>query len=155
MKFVGAHVSIAGGVAQAPLRAAALGARAFAMFTKNQRQWQAKPLREEEIAAFRENLAATGIVPEHILPHDGYLINPAHPEPDKWQKSLAAFIDEFVRCEQLGLKMLNFHPGSTLRKIDEAEALKKVAEAIITSRNSPSGVPRFTPEISISASPKV
>ncbi len=130
MKYVGAHVSAAGGVAQAPLRAREIGARAFALFTKNQRQWRAKPLDEKEISVFRDNVVKCGFAFEHILPHDSYLINVAHPEADKRRKSVAAFVDEFVRCEQLGLKMLNFHPGSTLRKISDDEGLKLVAEAI-------------------------
>ena len=130
MKYIGAHVSVAGGVSQAPLRAREIGARAFAMFTKNQRQWRSKALSEEEIGAFKANLKKCGFRPELVLPHDSYLINPAHPEAEKWHKSALALVDEFVRCEQLGLKMLNFHPGSTLKKISDEEGLKKVAEAI-------------------------
>ncbi len=140
MKFVGAHVSAAGGVEQAPLRAAAIGARAFALFTKNQRQWRAKALGACEIAAFKANLEQGGFTPERVLPHDGYLINPAHPENDKWEKSLAAFIDEFERCERLGLKLFNFHPGSTLNKISDEDGLKKVAEAINRVLDRTSGV---------------
>ncbi len=130
MKRVGAHVSIKGGVENAPLNAQAIGARAFAMFTKNQRQWQAKPLTEESIAAFRANLNAVDIAPEHVLPHDSYLINLGHPEAESLKKSREAFIDEMRRCEQLGLKLLNFHPGSHLRKISEDDCLMRVAESI-------------------------
>ncbi len=130
MKQVGAHVSIKGGVENAPLNAQAIGARAFAMFTKNQRQWQAKPLTEESITAFRANLNATGIAAEHVLPHDSYLINLGHPEAEPLKKSRDAFIDEMRRCEQLGLKLLNFHPGSHLRKISEDDCLMRVAESI-------------------------
>ena len=127
MKFVGAHVSAAGGVENAPLNAAKIGAKAFALFTKNQRQWRAKLLTQESIEAFKENLAKTGIEPKHILPHDSYLINLGHPEEEKRQKSLEAFIDEVKRCEELGLNKLNFHPGSHLKKISEEECLKRVA----------------------------
>jgi deoxyribonuclease-4 len=130
MKYIGAHVSAAGGVDKAPARAAAIGAQAFALFTKNQRQWQAKDLSETDIAKFKKNLAAYNFAPEHILPHDSYLINLAHPEPDKRQKSLKAFIDECRRCEQLGLNKLNFHPGSTLNKITEDEGLSLVAQSL-------------------------
>lgn len=130
MKYIGAHISIAGGVAKTPARAQAIGARAFAMFTKNQRQWRAKDLSATEIASFKENLERCGFTPEQILPHDSYLINLAHPEPDKRQKSLAAFIDECRRCEQLGLTQLNFHPGSTLKKISEEEGLELIAESL-------------------------
>ncbi|MCD6533808.1 MAG: deoxyribonuclease IV [Deltaproteobacteria bacterium] len=133
MKYIGAHVSAAGGVANAPLRAREIGAQAFAFFTKNQRQWHSKALSEEEIAAFKKNLADCGFKPEHILPHDSYLINLAHPEIDKRQKSLAAFIDELQRCEQLGLTKLNFHPGSTLKKISDEEGLSLVAQALNTA----------------------
>ena len=112
MKYIGAHVSIAGGVENAPVNAHALGATAFAMFTKNQRQWSAPPLSEESIAAFKANCAGFGYRPELILPHDTYLINLGNPDPDKRRNSLAAFIDEMERCRALGLVKLNFHPGS-------------------------------------------
>ena len=130
MKYVGAHVSARGGVENAPLNALEIGAHAFALFTKNQRQWKTKPLSEESIAAFRENLDKSGIKPEHVLPHDSYLINLGHPETEALEKSRAAFIDEMQRCEQLGLKLLNFHPGSHLGKISEDESLERVAESI-------------------------
>lgn len=130
MKRIGAHVSAAGGVENAPLNAAHIGAKAFALFTKNQRQWSAKPLTEESITAFKQNLAAVGIAPEHVLPHDSYLINLGHPEPEGLEKSRRAFIDEMLRCEQLGLKLLNFHPGAHLNKIDEQQSLDRVAESI-------------------------
>ena len=119
MKYVGAHVSISGGVENAPLNAAAIGAKAFAMFTKNQRQWKSAPLTEESIQAFQENCRANGFSPEHILPHDGYLINMGNPDPEKRKQSLEAFADEMSRCQQLGLDRLNFHPGSHLKLIAE------------------------------------
>ena len=130
MKFVGAHVSAAGGVFNAPLNAKEIGAKAFALFTKNQRQWRAKPLTEEAVKTFKENLKKVGIKPEHVLPHDSYLINLGSPEPEKRKKSLEAFIDEIERCYQLGLKFLNFHPGSHLRKISEEECLEIVADLV-------------------------
>ncbi|HET97440.1 MAG TPA: deoxyribonuclease IV [Desulfurivibrio alkaliphilus] len=130
MKYIGAHVSAAGGVQNAPLNAEAIGATAFALFTKNQRRWEAKPLAPAAIAAFRENLAAVGIAPEHVLPHDSYLINLGHPDPEGLAKSRDAFLDEMRRCEQLGLVMLNFHPGSHLRLISEEECLERVAASI-------------------------
>ena len=116
-KYVGAHVSASGGVQNAPLNAKKIGAKAFALFTKNQRQWKAKPLSLQAIDEFKINLKEAGIAPEHILPHDSYLINLGHPEEDKLEKSRDAFIDELKRCEELGLKLLNFHPGSHLQKI--------------------------------------
>ena len=132
-KFVGAHVSASGGVFNAPLNAMEIGAKAFALFTKNQRQWVAKPLDEETIAKFKENLAKSGILPKHILPHDSYLINLGHPEVEKLEKSRVAFIDELERCAQLGLDRLNFHPGSHLVKIakkdkENLEVLQAIEE---------------------------
>ena len=140
MKYIGAHVSAAGGVENAPLNAAEIGATAFAMFTKNQRQWQAKPLTQESIEAFRDNLAQVGIAPRFVLPHDSYLINLGHPEPAALKKSRAAFLDEMQRCEQLGLELLNFHPGSHLKKVSEEESLVLVAESINRALDSTRGV---------------
>lgn len=130
MKYVGAHVSASGGVENAPLNANAIGAKAFALFTKNQRQWQAKPLTEISIIGFKSNLAKVGIAPEHVLPHDSYLINLGHPDAEPLQKSRNAFLDEMQRCQQLGLKLLNFHPGSHLKKTSEEASLDLVAESI-------------------------
>ncbi len=128
MKYFGAHVSASGGVFNAPLNAKKIGAKSFALFVKNQRQWKAKPYDEKTIEKFKENLAEVGISPKHVLPHDSYLINLGHPEVEAREKSLNAFIDEVQRCEQLGLKLLNFHPGSHLRKISEEECLDLIAE---------------------------
>ncbi len=128
MKYVGAHVSSSGGVFNAPINAQKIGAKAFALFTKNQRQWKAKPLDDKTIEKFKENLEKVGISPKHILPHDSYLINLGHPEKEKREKSLNAFIDEVKRCELLGLDKLNFHPGSHLGKISEEECLDLIAE---------------------------
>ncbi len=130
MKFVGAHVSAAGGVFNAPLNAEKIGAKAFALFTKNQRQWKGKPLTEKEVEKFKENLKRVGILPEHVLPHDSYLINLGSPDGEKRRKSIEAFIDEVERCYLLGLKYLNFHPGSSLGKVKEEECLKMVADSI-------------------------
>jgi len=130
MKYIGGHVSAAGGVENAPLNAKAIGAKAFALFTKNQRQWFAKPLTEENINLFKENCEKERFSSEHILPHDSYLINLGHPESEKLIKSQKAFLDELQRCEQLGLKYLNFHPGSHLGQYSEDECLKNVSESI-------------------------
>lgn len=130
MKYVGAHVSAAGGIELAPARAAALGANAFALFTKNQRQWAAPALTDARIRAFREACDEHGFRPEQILPHDSYLINLGHPDDDALARSRAAFIDEMQRCEQLGLCYLNFHPGSHLQQMPEAESLARVSASI-------------------------
>ena len=130
-KFVGAHVSASGGVDNAPLNAMAIGAKAFALFIKNQRQWVAKPLETKTIDAFHKNLDDSGILPKHILPHDSYLINLGHPEVEKLEKSRDAFIDELERCRILGLDKLNFHPGSHLTKIPkkDPEYMDKLMQA--------------------------
>lgn len=129
-KFVGAHVSASGGVFNAVQNALDIGAKAFALFTKNQRQWAAKPLDDETVEKFKNALSASGILPRHILPHDSYLINLGHPEDEARTKSMDAFLDEVQRCEQLGLEKLNFHPGSHLGKISEDECLERIADAI-------------------------
>ena len=130
MKYIGAHVSIAGGVENAPLNAREIGAKAFAMFTKNQRQWYSKPLTKDNITLFRENIRKEDYKPEHIMPHDGYLINLGHPEPEKLERSRTAFLDEMQRCEQLGLPYLNFHPGSHLGQFSEEACLKTIADSV-------------------------
>ena len=140
MKRVGAHVSAGGGVENAPLNAHLIGAKAFALFTKNQRQWKAKPLTNDNIEKFRQNCEANGYLPEHVLPHDSYLINLGHPEKEGLEKSRDAFLDEMQRCEQLGLKMLNFHPGSHLKKIEEDACLERIAESINIALDKTKGV---------------
>jgi len=130
MKYIGAHVSAAGGVDQAVLRAVEIGANAFALFTKNQRQWNAKPLDDATVEAFRAACRRHGFGPGQILPHDSYLINLGHPEAEGLAKSRTAFVDEMQRCERLGIDLLNFHPGSHLKKISESECLARIAESI-------------------------
>jgi deoxyribonuclease IV len=138
--YVGAHVSATGGVENAPLNAAAIGANAFALFTKNQRRWEAKPLTPKSIEAFTANCAKHGFTPAQILPHDSYLINLGHPDTEALRKSRAAFIDEMQRCEQLGLKYLNFHPGSHLKEISEAQCLAAIAASINQALDQTEGV---------------
>ncbi len=140
MKRIGAHVSTSGGVENAPLNAAEIGATAFALFTKNQRQWTAKPLTAESITAFKKNCDDNEFAPECILPHDSYLINLGHPETEKLEKSRNAFIDEMQRCEQLGLDRLNFHPGSHLKQVSESECLSTIAESLNIALNQTTGV---------------
>jgi deoxyribonuclease-4 len=140
VKYLGAHVSAAGGADQAVHRAVEIGANAFALFTKNQRQWQGKPLTDEAIQAFRQACAEHRFAPEQILPHDSYLINLGHPEQEGLDKSRAAFLDEMQRCEQLGLTLLNFHPGSHLNKISESDCLKRIAESVNEALANTQGV---------------
>ncbi len=140
MKLIGAHVSASGGVENAPLNAATIGANAFALFTKNQRQWVSKPLTSESIDAFKKNCSDHGFEPGQILPHDSYLINLGHPEAEKLEKSREAFLDEMQRCEQLGLDRLNFHPGSHLKQVSESECLTTIAESLNVTLNKTKGV---------------
>jgi deoxyribonuclease IV len=130
MKLVGAHVSAAGGVENAPLNAAEIGANAFALFTKNQKQWFVSPLTKESIIEFIKNCEEGGFIKGSVLPHDSYLINLGHPDDEKLEKSRKAFLDEMRRCELLKLDRLNFHPGSHLREISEDDCLKRIAESI-------------------------
>lgn len=130
MKYVGAHVSTSGGVQNAPQHAWDIGAKAFALFTKNQRRWHAKPLTEEVIVAFKQECQRLNFKPGVILPHDSYLINLGHPEQAGLDKSRAAFIDELQRCRALGLPKLNFHPGSHLRQASIDDCIKSIAESI-------------------------
>ena len=139
-KYIGAHVSAAGGVENAPVNAHKIGATAFALFTKNQRQWKAKPLTDENIKKFKENCEKYGYKPGQILPHDSYLINLGHPEKEALQKSRDAFLDEMQRCEQLGIDRLNFHPGSHLNKISEKECLATIANSINLALEKTKGV---------------
>jgi deoxyribonuclease-4 len=140
MKFIGAHVSAGGGVENAPLNAKEIGANAFALFTKNQRQWVSPPLSAKSIDAFKANCGKFGFLPEMILPHDSYLINLGHPEDEPLAKSREAFLDEMQRCEQLGLKLLNFHPGSHLQKTEISKCLTTIAESINIALEKTKGV---------------
>ncbi len=139
MKNIGAHVSASGGVQNAPQNAKAIGADAFALFTKNQRQWTSAPLTAEGIAEFNKNCQGV-FGPAQILPHDSYLINLGHPEAEGLEKSREAFLDEMQRCEQLGLDRLNFHPGSHLKKCTEEECIATIAESINIALSKTSGV---------------
>lgn len=130
MKYIGPHVSASGGVENAPLNAKGVGATAFALFTKNQRQWNAAPLTAQSIELFKARCKEFGYTAAQILTHDSYLINLGNPDEDALEKSRIAFLDEMQRCEQLGLTLLNFHPGSSLGKITEEECLTLIAESI-------------------------
>ncbi|MBO4530183.1 MAG: deoxyribonuclease IV [Paludibacteraceae bacterium] len=140
MKFVGAHVSASGGVENAPINAKAIGAKAFALFTKNQRQWHSTPLTGSSIEAFKKNCLDAGISADHILPHDSYLINLGHPSDEGLEKSRSSFLEEMQRCEQLGLKLLNFHPGSSLKEITTEQCLSRIAESINITLDKTKGV---------------
>lgn len=140
MKFIGAHVSASNGVSQAPINAHAIGADAFALFTRNPSRWTSKPISDKEAEAFKENCAKYGYTPSQILPHDSYLINLGAPEAEKLEKSREAFLDEMQRCEQLGLTLLNFHPGSHLKMMPVDDCLDLIATSINITLEKTSGV---------------
>ena len=140
MKKIGAHVSAAGGIFNAPKNANLINANAFAFFTKNQRQWAAKSLNNEDIDLFKKNCDLYKINLDHIIPHDSYLINLGHPDKEKLKKSRNAFNIEMKRCEEIGLKLLNFHPGSHLNMISEDKCLNLISESINISLDNTYGV---------------
>ena len=140
MKKIGPHVSASGGVQNAPVNAMAVGASAFALFTKNQRQWFSSPLQQTEIEQFKAKVAESGISTRYILPHDSYLINLGSPDTDGLEKSRQSFIEEMQRCEQLGLTMLNFHPGSHLKQITPEVCMDRISESINMALDRTSGV---------------
>lgn len=140
MKYIGAHVSVSGGVWKAPLEAKAIGAKAFALFTGFSNRWVSKAISEKDAEQFKANCEAGGFTPDVILPHDNFLINLGSPEEEKLEKSRKSFLDEMHRCEQLGLTMLNFHPGSHLNALPEDECLDRIAESINITLDQTNGV---------------
>ena len=140
MKYFGAHVSASGGVENAVKNAKDIGATAFALFTKNQRQWIAPKLTTEQIAIFKEAMAEAGFSAAQVLPHDSYLINLGHPDQEGLEKSRESFFEEMQRCELLGLDRLNFHPGSHLKRISEEGSLDRIAESINMALERTKGV---------------
>ena len=140
MKYIGAHVSAAGGVENAPINAKNIGANAFALFTKNQKQWIAPPLSEKSIELFKQRVEEFGFLPENILPHDSYIINLGSPDPEGLEKSRDSFVIEMHRCEQLGLKKLNFHPGAHLKRISEEDCISVIATSINIALEKTNGV---------------
>lgn len=140
MKYIGAHVSVAGGVWNAPESANLIGAKAFALFTGSSSRWISKPPTDEEAQLFKDNCKLYGFTPEVILPHDNFLINLGSPDPKKLHLSKKSFKDDILRCEKLGLKYLNFHPGSHVNEISEEECLDKIAESLNEILDKTTGV---------------
>jgi deoxyribonuclease-4 len=130
MHYIGAHVSAAGGAHKAVENAVAIGANAFALFTKNQKQWKAAPLTEEQITLFKDAMREGGFKAEQVLPHNGYLINLGNPDAEKRRQSIDSFMDEIERTYQFGLDRINFHPGAHLKKVDPQISMKYIAEGI-------------------------
>ena len=127
--LLGAHVSAAGGVFNAPGRAAALPARAMAIFTKNQNQWEGKSLAAADVEKWFAELATHGLQARHVCAHDAYLINLASPDKTIWNKSIEAFVDELHRCKKLGIRWLITHPGTHGGK-GEDWGIRRMADAL-------------------------
>jgi deoxyribonuclease-4 len=108
--LLGAHMSIAGGVSRSVGRATDVGCQVLQIFVKNASQWKGKELSEEEVDAFQRQYRDSGL--ESVVGHDSYLINLASPDPDLWERSIAAFVDEMERSDRLGLDYLVTHPGA-------------------------------------------
>jgi len=121
--LLGAHVSTQGGVARAPERGAAIGASAIQVFTKTPNQWREPVVRDDDVAAFRAALAASGI--RAVVSHDSYLINLASPDEALRERSVAAFTGELVRCRALGIPWVVSHPGNYID--DQAAGLERNA----------------------------
>lgn len=126
--LIGAHTSAAGGVQNALLEGKSIGATTIQLFTSNQRQWQSRSLSQETIDAWKEALVKTGL--KEVMSHDSYLINLGAPDPEVLVKSRHAFREEIIRCLQLGLSYMNFHPGSALTQSREA-CLDRIVESLL------------------------
>lgn len=133
---VGAHVSAAGGVENAVRNAALVGANAFALFVKSQRKWDSPPFSAENVDAFKRRMREFGYLPKHVLPHGSYLVNLGNPDEEKRRKSFDCFLDDLQRCEQLGLELYNFHPGSTVGQATKEESIALIAECINDAHKS-------------------
>ncbi|KAK2050292.1 apurinic endonuclease [Colletotrichum somersetense] len=112
--YIGAHVSGAGGVQNSIQNALNIGANAFALFLKSQRKWESPPLAADARDQFVSLAKGNGYdAAAHVLPHGSYLVNLAQADADKAKQAYTSFIDDLERCEQLGIKLYNFHPGNT------------------------------------------
>jgi len=125
--LLGAHMSIAGGVAESIGRGKSIGCDCIQIFTKSSRQWKSKPYSEEETAAFRRNLRESDI--RCVVAHDSYLVNLGAPDDALRKKSIAGFIDELERCEALGVPWLVAHPGSHVGSGEDA-GIATIAKSI-------------------------
>lgn len=140
MYYLGAHVSITGGLHNAVAQALSIGANAFALFTKNQKQWKVPPLEPEQINEFKNALVEGGFTAPQVLAHDGYLINLGNPSPEKRRLHVEAFIDEMQRAMLLGLDRLNFHPGAHLNLVSPEDCMHLIAEGIDEALDQTEGV---------------
>nr|XP_006821819.1 PREDICTED: DNA-(apurinic or apyrimidinic site) lyase-like [Saccoglossus kowalevskii] len=129
-KFVGAHTSIAGGIENSVINAVDIGAKAFALFLRSQRQWVTKPLKEGSVEKFKKNCEKYNFPPHLIIPHGSYLMNCGSPDPEILEKSRSTLVEELERCKSLGLSMFNFHPGSSCGEIPREECLDRIGASI-------------------------
>lgn len=125
--LIGAHQSIAGGLHLAFERAESIGCRALQHFTKSTNQWRSKPLTDEDIASYKTAASKSSI--KHVMAHDCYLVNLAASDKLILQKSRETLLDEFKRCDLLGIRFLNFHPGSHMGAGEE-EGIKRIVESL-------------------------
>ncbi len=125
--MLGAHMPITGGLHMALVRGREVGCDCVQIFTKSARQWNAKPLSDDEVKEFKKQQKETGI--QMVIAHDSYLLNLGAPDKTLRQKSIAAFIDELERCEKLGVPYLVTHPGAHVGA-GEDEGLKAIADSI-------------------------
>lgn len=126
--LIGAHTSAAGGAFNALLQGKEIGATTIQLFTANQKRWEGKPLSKEDIALWKKTLAETGL--KKIMSHDSYLINLGSPSDEGLEKSRKAFREELLRCQDLGVDFLNFHPGAALQSSPE-ECLDRIVESLL------------------------
>lgn len=126
--WIGAHTSAAGGVHNALLEGQEIGATAIQLFTSNQKQWNGKPIPNDEVAAWERALQETGI--RHVMSHDSYLINLGSPKDDILAKSRKAIREEIERCHQLKIDYLNFHPGAATG-VSEEQCLDTIVESLL------------------------
>ncbi|KAE9551833.1 hypothetical protein FO519_004965 [Halicephalobus sp. NKZ332] len=126
-KYLGAHVSAQGGVHNAIYNAVSIGCRSFALFLKNQRRWESKPISQKDIDLWNKAVEETNFDLGMIVPHGSYLLNAASPVQEQRDKTRDCLIDEVQRCQKLGIKLYNFHPGSTTGKCSYDEGIQYVA----------------------------
>ncbi|KAI9282932.1 xylose isomerase-like protein [Umbelopsis sp. AD052] len=129
-KWIGAHVSTAGGIDKAVLNARIIGANAFQIFVRSQRRWECPPTPSDVQERFIHECQKHGYSSDHILVHGSYLVNLANPDSEKRAKSYTGFLDEIQRTHALGLKLYNFHPGSTTGNCSVEEGCTSIARSI-------------------------
>lgn len=140
MKHIGAHVSTADGIQLAPLEAAAIGAKAFAILTGSRDKWISPPVADEVAEAFRNNCHELGYEPRYILPHANLLINLGGSDRRKLALSRKALEEELNRARALGLTMVNVHPGSHLKLLEIPACLDRIAESVNVVLSKTEGV---------------